>query len=303
LPWLSETDATAGFPICERDDEQELDLETSRVVEVLHDLGMAQSPRWLLGSGFVLREAIVLTAAHNLGVPGQPPGPRGTTVRSLDGLEYPVATVLACNDEIDLAVLVVPKLQAQPAMIGRVDRETWGRVDHVTAAGFPNFKFAKSRPKRKQRQPAQPWGYVSPVEDYIGGELTLKLESGEPAPLVSAAGSPWEGLSGAGVVAGDYLLGIAIEHHPAEGLGSLRFVPFTRIAELPEEEGVLLRVALNIGDPNCLPLVNAPPKDEPNPLVVHDMKEINALVAQGLLTATEASTLRIQAYQKFKGWS
>jgi hypothetical protein len=279
-------------------------MESSRVVEVLHDRGEAVSPRWLLGSGFVVKESVVVTAAHDLGKDSSEIGPEGTVVRCLDGTEYPVAALLARSDLIDLALLAVPDLKADPISLGRIDRERIEVVREVMAAGFPNYKYAEDRPKQQQRQPAQPVGSVATVEDLSGGDLTLKLESGEPAPVATAQGSPWEGLSGAGVIVGDLLLGIAIEHHTAEGLGALRFVPFTRLAELPQAERLLFCSILGIGDPARLPAINRPPTEVelPSPLEIN-LKEITLLEAQGLFPRGEAKALRILAYKKAKGWS
>lgn len=279
-------------------------MESSRVVEVLHDRGEALSPRWLLGSGFVVKQSVVVTAAHNLGNAPSERGPEGTVVRCLDGTEHPAAGVLARNDGIDLAILAVPGLTAESISLGQIDRKRIEVIREVMAAGFPNYKYAKSKPKKLQRQPAQPVGSVATVEDLSGGALTLKLESGEPAPVPTAQGSPWEGLSGAGVIVGDLLLGVAIEHHPAEGLGALRFVPFTRLAELPEVDRLLFSTILGIDDPLKLPAINYEPDKEalPSP-VENDLKEITRLEAQGLLLRSEAKALRMLAYKKAKGWS
>jgi hypothetical protein len=71
------------------------------VVEVLHNRGGERSPHWSLGSGFVVGERLVLTAAHNVG--------DGEVLVRLHGTqEYP-ATVRIRGDEdtLDIAVLEV----------------------------------------------------------------------------------------------------------------------------------------------------------------------------------------------------
>lgn len=290
--------------ICDVEEGQRSHMESSRVLEIIHDRGSAASPRWLLGSGFLLRDGIVLTAAHNLG--GQDVseiGPTGTAVRCLDGSEHHVVRVLARSHDIDFAVLAVPDLKASAVVIARIDRDQIDVVHDVMAAGFPNYKYAKERPKSQRRQAAQPVGSVSTVEDISAGTLTLKLEYGEPAPVATIDGSPWEGLSGAGVMTGERLIGVVIEHHPAEGLGSLRFVPFTKLSMLPEADCLLFCALLGIGDPMELPPVNISPVLVQQPAAAAALMEISQLESQGLLLRSEARTLRILAYKKAKGWS
>src|SRR5215217_346979 len=100
-------------------------METARVVEVLHDRGEGVSPRWLLSSGFVITADVVITAAHNLGEYPNEPGPLGTIVRTLDGMERSADLLVRC-EALDLALLTVPGLNAAAVRIGRVDREHIG---------------------------------------------------------------------------------------------------------------------------------------------------------------------------------
>jgi hypothetical protein len=295
-------------------------METSRVVEVLHDRGEAASPRWLLGSGFVVRTAVVLTAAHNVGESPEERGPAGTVVRCLDGAEYP-ATTAARSDMADIALLVVPQIKAQPVMIGRVDRHRIDVIHDVMAAGFPNFKHAVDRPAHLKRQPAQPVGSVPTVEDYSAGELTLKVETGWPATPSQAGSSPWEGLSGAGVIVGELLIGIAIEHHLAEGLGALRVMPLTRLADLPNPDlpnpdlpnpdlpnpdQALFCAVLGIDEPDQLPMVGREGEGESEKegpaTLVDDLEELFKLGERGLLGPGELKSLRITAVKVAKGW-
>src|SRR5262249_3697290 len=146
--------------------------------------------------------------------------------------EY-VATPMARSDEVDIAMLHVPDIKARATRIGRVDRDQIDVIRNVSAPGFPNYKYAEERPASSKRQPAQPTGSIPTVENLASGELTLKIEAAEPSPASEPGGSPWQGLSGAGVVADELLFGIAVEHRLAEGLGALRVVPLTRLAEVP----------------------------------------------------------------------
>lgn len=280
-------------------------VESARVVEILHDLGETVHPRWSLGSGFILRHNVVLTAAHVLGTSAEQYGPHGTTVRCLDGTEHAASSVLARSDLLDLAVLAVPGLPAEPVKIARLDRSRIDVVRNVMAVGFPNYKFAADRPKHQQRPPAQPIGSVPTVEDLPGGDFVLKLEGGEPSGIAhDPTGSPWEGLSGGAVVYGEFLVGVAVEHRLAEGLGALHFVPFIRLSELPRHEQGTFLAVLGIADVDGLPAVNAVAKvaDIPEELL-ESLHQIEALVKQGYLDTSEASTLKITAFKVSKGWA
>ena len=239
-------------------------MESARVVEVLHDRGETASPRWLVGSGFVVKRGVVLTAAHNVGST-EATGPHGTVVRDLGGTEFG-ASVLVCSEDVDLALLNAPGVHGSAAKIGRIDREQIDVARNVMAAGFPNYKSAEKRPDRLTSQPAQAVGSIPTVEDLRTGELTLKVEN-EPASV--AAGSPWEGLSGGGVVVDQHLIGVVIEHYLAEGQSSLRVAPLTRIADLPPADRDRFRTILEIGDPRELPPVGTTVRDDRRLLKVY----------------------------------
>jgi hypothetical protein len=268
-------------------------------VEVLHDRGPSCSPRWALGSGFVLRTNVVVTAAHNLGQSATECGPEGTTVRTLDGDEHEVVTVLARNHVVDLAVLAVPGLTAEPIEIGQLDRSKIEVVPNVMAVGFPNYKYSADKPVSLQRQPAQPVGTVPTGESYSAGTLVLKLSDAGPA--ASQDGSPWEGLSGAGVFVEERLLGVVVEHRLAEGLAALHFVPFSALASLGESERTVFCAVLGILNLLTLPHANGQPV-APNSALIEDLNEIRGLERQGYLDPREASTLRIEAVKQYKGW-
>jgi hypothetical protein len=279
-------------------------METARVVEVLHDRGESMSPRWLLGSGFVVRDDVVITAAHNIcgAVPLQP---SCTVVRTLDGVEY-TASLLVRSDLLDLALLAVPTLQGSPAKIGRIDRGRIEVIRDAMTAGFPNYKYSNDRPIAQKRQPAQPVGSIPTAEGYSAGNLTLKVEAGIPAQPLAQGASPWEGLSGAGVVADEYLVGVVVEHHLAEGLGSLTLVPLARVLDIAGVDGALFRAILGIGDLEEIEIIGVSnPEDGDDPIligIIKDLKEVMTLGRAGLLSPSEVSALKLTAYKEAKGW-
>jgi len=277
-------------------------MESIRVVEVLHDRGELAHPRWLLGSGFVVKSGFVITAAHNIGSTASECGPVRSFVRTLDGIEW-AGTCVARSDEIDLALLAVPEIKVSSVRLARVDRSRIDVVRDVMAVGFPNYKYADERPIAERRQPAQPVGSIPTIEDSSGGHLTLKIEAGEPAPPSPSGDSPWQGLSGAGVVVGSALVGVVIEHHLAEGLGALRIVPLTKLQELGGVERAHFCAILGIEDPEQLPIVGDPEEgDEVLKRIVGDLHDLITLSEQGLLSPVELSALKMKAVEKGKGW-
>lgn len=275
-------------------------IETYRAVEVLHDRA-PQNPRWSLGSGFVIRAGIVLTASHNVDLPGDTAGSEGTIVRTIDGREHKVETIIVRDESRDLALLGVPTIAATPVALGRVSRTAVGVVREVMSVGFPNYKFAPERPVHERRQPAQAYGHIPTAEDITAEALTLKLETGLPTEGELDEGSPWGGFSGAGVVVNDHLIGIVIEHHPAEGMGALRIVPIECVLDLDATARTLFTAVLGCDSRDSLPCVNEGHEE------VHDglrgeLREIADYLQQGLLRESEASQLRIIAYKNAKGW-
>jgi CHAT domain-containing protein/tetratricopeptide (TPR) repeat protein len=231
-------------------------VEVARAVEVLHDQRASKRPRWLLGSGFVVRSETVLTAAHNLGdTDGLIAG--STWVRDIEGHEWKVSELLAIDRELDIGAIHVPGLACGLAQIGlgSVGRSTIDIVRDVTSVGFPGYKEAPEKPKVQRRQPAQPFGFIPTAENASGGELILKLEAGQPPPL-EAAVSPWAGLSGAGVLVADRLIGVVIEHRLSEGLGSLTVRALGDLESLPARARAEFCISLGVADLEGLPIVN-----------------------------------------------
>jgi Trypsin-like peptidase domain len=234
---------------------REENVETYRAVEVLVELGAAGASTWLLGSGFVVRPEAVVTAAHNLGDLADEDNP-GIWVRDLNGQEWPAIEVLACSAQLDLAMISVPGIgrELEPCRLGRVDRERVFVVPDVVAVGFPGFKEAPEKPKAQRRQSAQADGWIPTAENYSGGELIFKLRQWPPQVTMS---SPWQGFSGSGVVAAERLIGVAIEHRPAEGPGVLTVRSLSALAGLPASRRESFAATLGVEDLASLPLVEA----------------------------------------------
>jgi hypothetical protein len=152
-----------------------------------------------LGSGYLVADGLVLTAAHVL------ERAEGVTARegqsaevACIGGDWQPATVAWVDAGRDVAALSCPELQAgSEVRWGRLiesDPLDWGAV------GFP----VASIDDVAGRQAEHAFGRTSPISDRAAGKLALSVESRE----ATGGDSPWAGLSGAAVFCGDHLVGI-----------------------------------------------------------------------------------------------
>ena len=175
-------------------------LEESRVVRTSVPLGEGTG-RYRLGSGYLIADGLVLTAAHvlapaeggvvSVGDAAEVAGPGGGWVP---------ASVAWADTGRDVAVLACPALRATGGVRwGRLagpDPLDWGAV------GFP----AASEARDGGRQAEHAFGRTSPISERAVGTLALTTESRDPAR--HRGGSPWAGLSGAAVFCGEHLAGV-----------------------------------------------------------------------------------------------
>jgi hypothetical protein len=173
-------------------------LEERRVMRTAVPLN-TEGDLYRLGSGYLIADGLVLTAAHVLepteGVIAQKGQP---TEVAYIGASWQSATVAWVDAERDVAVLSCPGLQAgNEVRWGRLagsDPLDWGAV------GFP----LASIDDVVGRQAEHAFGRISPISDRAAGRLALSVESRE----ATGSDSPWAGLSGAAVFCGDHLVGV-----------------------------------------------------------------------------------------------
>ena len=175
-------------------------LEEGRVVRTSVPLGDGTGG-YRLGSGYLIADGLVLTAAHVLVPAG------GAALNEVPGVEvtrpgggWEPATVAWADAARDVAVLACPALRA----VGRV---RWGRLagpDPLDwgAVGFP----AASAAREGERQAEHAFGRTSPISERAARTLALTIESRDAAK--GRGGSLWAGLSGAAVFCGDHLAGV-----------------------------------------------------------------------------------------------
>ncbi|MFE5486419.1 trypsin-like peptidase domain-containing protein [Streptomyces sp. NPDC056527] len=171
------------------------------------------------GSGYRVTDTTVLTAAHVV------TGTTGTRVRfdvDRPGQWEAPADVAWHDVGSDVAVLTfVPPSTAPsvaPAPFGRITSDHHAVVA-VHAAGFPLWKQRRRPDGGQFRELHQTDGTVAALSNLRTGtlEITVAPAGADPNPQVS----PWSGMSGAAVWAGDLIVGVVAEHHRWEGSGRL----------------------------------------------------------------------------------
>jgi hypothetical protein len=176
-------------------------LEDHRVARTAVQLADSQD-RYRFGSGYVIAEGLVLTAAHVLKDAEDSVAREGQVAEACcDGDDWQSARVAWLDLARDVAVLACPALTAGgPVRWGRLvgsDPLVWGAV------GFP----VASLDAEGWRLAEHAFGRTSPISEREAGRLALTVESRE-ARQARGGDSPWAGLSGAAVFCGAYLVGV-----------------------------------------------------------------------------------------------
>src|SRR5205807_8871384 len=95
----------------------------------------------------------------------------------------------------------------------------------VQALGLPRFKLRGSNVSTGKsevfRDLDQVTGHAPVAANRRQGTLAIYLDDPPPAAPEHEGPSPWEGMSGAAVWAGDRIIGVVAEHHRDEGTGRL----------------------------------------------------------------------------------
>ncbi|MDG6103039.1 trypsin-like peptidase domain-containing protein [Dactylosporangium aurantiacum] len=226
-------------------------MDGRRVVQVrvTHDGGVR------FGSGYRVTAGTVLTCAHLLAGAATV-----EVVQDGDAAGGAPARVAWRDDAADVALLGVdPGDPGEPGLApcGFARLPDGHAVVEVTAAGYPRWKLRRDA-GGTYRDLHVATGRVSTLANRRSGRLELTVEP--PLESPDAAVSPWEGMSGAAVLAGDRVVGVVVEHHRDE---SARRLTAARVEPVVRGAGALLGLSGTAG----LPLVSAPPVDGEPPLV------------------------------------
>jgi formylglycine-generating enzyme required for sulfatase activity len=226
-------------------------------VEVLHNSGDDTNPDWLVGSGYVVRDNLVLTAAHTVGINGE------LLVRFAGADEKPARLCRfpdgrpALDEGLDLALVEISGQVPLGPPVGFV------RLDLDPPPGAPNvggcwgigFPWLQEKRRDRRAKPVRESrrldGYLPAGEGMVEHLATLRVQDA-PAdiPIGDLQGTPWEGISGTVVFAGELAVGVVLEHHRRGGINSLTLMPIARLDEL-DNAGSWWEL-LGVDDPQAL---------------------------------------------------
>ena len=180
------------------------------------------------GSGYRLSARLVLTARHVIAPMLAGTGGR-VLVRPVGVPPWLPARVEWVDADADAALIGAEDEDWRAPTGESVLR--WGELagsDPVpcAAVGFP---WASARPDR-MRGTAHVYGQLAPLGQLKQGRLDLDVASASPSARLG--GSPWAGMSGAGVIADNHLVGV-ITVDPARYQDRLVAVPVSRLLADP----------------------------------------------------------------------
>ena len=270
-------------------------METRRVALIRY---IGPDGSWCVGSGLLVGDRHVLTADHV--AEGE-----GHRVKCA-GAEVKVTEVLRSHDHaVDLAVLTLSESAGGLGQLscGQVDRSQLDRVTGCVAVGFPRWKKDGDK-----RQAAQVHGWVPTAEGLEStadaglraGFLTLVGDRVPGAPpildreLHEQAGSPWGGMSGAGVAVGEVIIGVVRSYNLAAGGQSLTVTPLTALDRLPPSLRRRFCDVLGIEDPARLTVLpGAPDGARPGVLVSALSPDVRETYGLTLSTALASPDLPV----------
>jgi hypothetical protein len=152
-------------------------VSVNGAVEVLLDRGTGYSPRWTVGSGFLIGGTRVLTAAHNVGE-GE------LYVRVRRGTEYTaaIAQIGDVDQGLDLAIVNITDPSFRDVTVAMVqfaklNRDSPDLLQGCWAIGFPRFKEKELAPsgRSRLRDTAQVKGEIPLAANLISDMLELSV--------------------------------------------------------------------------------------------------------------------------------
>lgn len=174
--------------------------------------GARRGSGYLVGPGRVLTAAHVVADADTAVVRFQAHRPEQWAAE---------ATVAWTHDGLDIAVLILPDHEnddVPPVSFGRAGDQD--AVLACTAMGFPRFKLRTDEAGRSFRDTEHMDARCAVLANRREGTLDLRITA-PPAEDPDPERDAWEGMSGAAVFSGGYLVGVASRHHSREGAGRI----------------------------------------------------------------------------------
>ncbi len=200
------------------------------VVAVVAEL---DSGRRQVGSGYIIKANLVLTAAHSTyDAATKRVASAIKVIRASDGFESEANLEIA-SEPLDVAVLRVTAdvLPGHEGMSwGAVDRTRSHTIENCQAIGYPLFQY---NAEQKLRSTAEINGTIRATDGHESGVLLLRdalLETVQlPADSLKSK-VPWGGLSGSLVFWRGIAIGTVIAHAPRQGAAAVQIMPVARMA-------------------------------------------------------------------------
>ena len=175
------------------------------------------------GSGYRLSDRLVLTAQHVIAPALVGRGGR-VLVRPVDVTGWLRARVEWQDADADAALVAVEDEDWRAPAGESVLR--WGELVGSDPVPYAAVGFPWASVRRDQvRDTAHIYGHITPLGQLRQGRLDLDVNA---SPSARSGGSPWAGMSGAGVIADDHLVGV-ITVDPGRYQDRLVAVPTSRL--------------------------------------------------------------------------
>lgn len=262
-------------------------LDQRRVVQIVTTRRAKE--RWR-GSGYQVTRNLVLTAAHVVCDATTVQVRFLTENRGTWKTRELYATPVWTNADSDIALIsIADDVSADGPAAAEVSWLRFARIElpmDCEALGFPRFRLRVSTASSDSgvnvsyRDSHHARGEAAPLSNYFEGSLEITLKA-SPERDPEQGRSPWEGMSGAPVWSGGYVIGVITKHHSSDGLSTLAASPVDRWYEqlTPDE----------INELSCL--IGLPPRPDQlerlprsSPLGAPELREASELLAARVTT-------------------
>ncbi|MEU3528582.1 tetratricopeptide repeat protein [Streptomyces sp. NPDC038707] len=184
------------------------------------------------GSGYLLNSRLILTSAHlfdgNDNAHVAVPGGTGVQRCRLIWRRY--------DEACDAALLEANEDLVADASKCQISHIKWGRIsglsawDGCEAIGYPRISFWEgTRPDTEQIV-----GTLKPGSSVLRGRYVLDSAHSAPPMTDDSSQSPWQGMSGAALFVGDYLIGVVCGDPVQWGHARVEAVPVSALLSDPD---------------------------------------------------------------------